>query len=84
MGEAESCERLCKAGVVLALNPVVYQRVRLCSHGRESHRSTSLSTGKAGGGGWCLRVGRVPASPHARRDEGSSKETAFYFSLLGS
>lgn len=82
MGEAESRERLCTAGVVLALNPVVYQRVRLYSHGRENHRSTSLSTGKAGG--WCLRVGRVPASPHARRDEGSSKEAAFYFSLLGS
>lgn len=49
--------------VVLALNHVAYQRVSLCSHGRESHRSTSLSTGKAVWGGWCLRVGRVPASP---------------------
>lgn len=37
--------------VFLALNHVAYQRVRLCSHARESHCSISLSTGKAAGGG---------------------------------
>lgn len=79
MREAESREQLCMVGGGPCLEPLVHQRVWLCSHQRESHRSTSLSTGKVRG--WYPRVGQCPSLlPCQERCKGA----AFYSSLLDS